>query len=824
LKLFLCEKPSQAREIARHVGAFKKGDGCITANDVTVTWAIGHLVELAKPEHYEPALTSWNLSLLPVVPQAWALQPKVKTMSQYKVVLKLLKQASEVVIATDADREGEVIARELMQMAGYSGKVSRLWLSAFDDASIRKALGKLMPGGKTLPMFYSGMGRSHADWLAGMNLTMALTKGFGTGGKDGTLHCGRVQTPVLALIVRRERAIANFKPVTHYHLSAVFELGGQSVPMTWLPAKALVNKDGLALDRAKVEAVAARIAGRRGRVDGVETKAEREVAPLPYSLGALQREASARFGMKAQTVLDAAQALYEKHKATSYPRTDCEYLPASMVVEAGAVLDAIERGNPDLQGHVGQARQMIAGVFSGRAFNNSKITAHHAIIPTSHPGVDRGAMSKDERTIYDMVCRRYLAQFLGDYQYLKTAIVVGCEGEQFRVTGKTPKVMGWRALEPEQVKKHAKGEEPEQEPAVLPAVAEGAAAMNLKCELAIRKTTSPKRYTEGTLLAAMESIDKEIEDPRWKAVMKNKEKAGIGTDATRSAIIEGLFKRSYIEAVKKELHPTAKGLGLIELIEKVAPEVADPVLTAQWEDGLSQIERGEAELVQFENNLAAWLQGVIEGIRQKAGTLMVDGSGHGASSARSTRISGTATGDGASSAGACCPSCGKPMRRINGTRGFFWGCTGYSEGCRTTLQDREGEPVPKETPAPMSRSENETLKFPCPKCQKPLRRRLNGSREPFWGCTGYPDCKHTQPDEGGRPGNRVSDVQGRTSQRERPASRPEAKTARAGEPCPTCGKGVLVAKTLRESNKPFVGCNHFPACRFFAWPETAGGK
>lgn len=815
MKLYLCEKPSQAREIARHVGATKKGDGCVTGNDVTVTWAIGHLVELAKPEHYEPALKSWNLSLLPVVPQAWAMQPKDKTMSQYKVVLRLLKQASEVVIATDADREGEVIARELMQMAGYSGKVSRLWLSAFDDASIRKALGKLMPGGKTLPMFFSGMGRSHADWLAGMNLTMALTKGFGTGGKDGTLHCGRVQTPVLALIVRRERAIANFKPVTHYHLNAVFELGGQSVPMTWLPAEELVNKAGLVVDRAKVEAVASSIAGRRGRVDGVETKAERELAPLPYSLGALQREASARFGMKAQAVLDAAQALYEKHKATSYPRTDCEYLPASMLIEAGAVLEAIERGNPELQGHVGQARRAIAGAFSGRAFNDAKITAHHAIIPTAHQGVDRSAMSKDERTIYDMVCRRYLAQFLGDYQYLKTTILVGCEGERFRVTGKTPKVLGWRALEPERAKKPSGSEEPEQEPAVLPAVAEGAAAMNLKCELAIRKTTPPKRYTEGTLLAAMESIDKEIEDPRWKAVMKNKEKAGIGTDATRSAIIEGLFKRSYIEAIKKELRPTDKGVGLVELIENVAPEVADPVLTAQWEDGLSQIERGEAELIQFESNLSEWLQRVINGIRQKAGTMKVSSSSSGTASR-----AGSAGDGSASSAGASCPTCGKPMRRINGARGGFWGCTGYSEGCRTTLQDKDGEPVLQTRTAPTTSAGAEAgeLKFPCPKCQKPLRR-INGPRGSFWGCTGYPDCKHTQPDEEGRPGVRTSDVQGRTSRSDMPAPRQALRKARAGVACPDCGDGLLINKTMRDSGKPFVGCNRFPGCRFFAWPE-----
>lgn len=752
MRLFLCEKPSQAREIAPHVGASKRGEGCVTGNGVVVTWAIGHLVELAKPEHYDPALKSWDIGLLPIVPQAWALIPKDKTMDQYRIVQKLLKQAEEVVIATDADREGEVIARELMQMAHYTGKVSRLWLSAFDDVSIRKAVGKLLPSGRTMPMYFSGMGRSHADWLAGMNLTMALTKAFGTGGKDGTLHCGRVQTPVLALIVRRERAIAGFKPVTHYHLNSVFELSGQAVPMVWLPEDALLNKDGHLLDRIKAEEISKRVSGKYGRVDSVETKGEHELAPLPYSLGSLQRDASARFGMKAQTVLDAAQALYEKHKATTYPRTDCEYLPTSMFAEVSPVLNAIAHANYELADPIAVVVRTLEDAKPGRAFNDGKITAHHAIIPTQHPGVDRGAMTKDERTIYDMVSKRYLAQFMGSYQFLKTTILVDCEGAKFRASGKTPKVMGWRAIEPERARKTVGIDGEEYVPESLPSVSKHDASRNLKCELAIRQTSPPKRYTEGTLLAAMEAIDKEIEDPRWKAVMKNKEKAGIGTDATRASIIEGLFRRGYIEAVKKELLPTSKGIGLIELIERVAPDVADPVMTAQWEEGLGRIERGEIELIQFEQDLAGWLNRLIEGIRAQAGSIRVQGM--------------------------------QPAKRIS--------------------RRQDSTPV-------------DEVKFPCPKCQKPLRK-INGQKGAFWGCTSYPECKHTQPDDNGKPGMRASDVKGVTARRDRPPSSPPQRTARAGEACPSCGKGLLIAKTLRDSGKPFIGCNHYPQCKFFAWP------
>jgi len=802
MKLFLCEKPSQAREIAPHLGVVKRGDGCITGNDTVVTWAIGHLVELAKPEHYEPALKSWDIDLLPVLLRTWVLVPQDRTKDQYRTVVRLLKQADEVVIATDADREGEVIARELMQMAKYTGKVSRLWLSAFDDASIRKALGKLLPGGRTLPMYFSGMGRSHADWLAGMNLTMALTKAFGTGGKEGTLHCGRVQTPVLALIVRRERAIACFRPVTHYQLSSVFELGGQPVSMTWLPNESLLDKDGLATDRARVEVVAKKVSGRTGCVESVETVEERELAPLPYSLGSLQREASARFGMKAKAVLDAAQALYEKHKATTYPRTDCEYLPSSMMAETGAVLDAIQSGNPELRESVDHARRSIAGSFSGRAFNDGKITAHHAIIPTQHPGVDRSSMTKDEKTVYDMMCRRSLSQFLGSHLYLKTTILVVCENEWFRVPGKIPRVLGWRALEPERASKPDAGEDADPESGPLPDVLRDDAAHNLKCEVATRKTSPPKRYTEGTLLAAMESIDKEIEDPRWKAVMKNKEKAGIGTDATRAAIIEGLFKQDYIVARKKDLLPTDKDDALIGLIEKVAPEIADPVLTAQWEDRLGQIEKGEIELSQFEQSLGQWLEQVIDGIRGQAGSMCLSVKPDGKDTKNDAHF-------------VACPACGKPMRRLKGSKSYFWGCTAYQEGCRATLPDLDGKPGARSTASVAGDSTGPH--YPCPKCQMPLRR-VNGPRGPFWGCTGYPECRHTQPDDAGKPGVRPDDVQGTSARRERPPAREPAGTAKAGESCPACNKGLLVAKTLQGSGRAFVGCNRFPECRYFAWP------
>lgn len=797
MKVYFCEKPSQAKELATYVGARTRGTGCYTGEGVVVTHGIGHLLAQAKPEHYNPALASWDIQLLPVMPSPWVMQIKPDVRAQYQVVARWLKQATEVVIATDADREGEVIAREVMTQVGYRGPVSRLWLSAMDAASVRKALAHLLPGARTQPLYVAGLGRARADWLAGMNVTMALTKAFGTGGKGGTLHFGRVQTPVLALAVRRERAIRAFVPTTYYELQATFELAGTAVPMAWLAAPALLDQDGHALDAAAVRAVAERVRGQPGRIDQVETTPERQRPPLLYSLGSLQREASAKFGLKAQAVLDACQALYEKHKATTYPRTDCEYLPTSMFGEAPAVLAALATIDPLLAPLTAMAHCEAPSP----AFNDRKITAHHAIIPTAHTRVALADLSKVERIVYDMIRRRYVAQFLGDFAYLKTVIEVACAGERFRVTGKTPTAEGWRAAYPKESAQAGEDASDAAESELpLPAVQTGQPTRNVRCEVAKKQTKPPRRYTEGTLLGAMESIDKEIVDERLKKIMRSKEKAGIGTDATRAAIIENLFKRAYIVAEKKQIQPTEKGEALIGLLERIAPELADPVLTAEWEDKLMQIEAGSYRLAQFEAEIGTWLCALIERIKAQAA--------YGA-----TRIGQASASVPAAGPAVACPSCGQPMRRITGAKGAFWGCTGYADGCRTTLPDVDGQPGQRAAAAPANPL------YRCAQCHKPLRRVV-GPRGAFWGCTGYADgCRYTLPDSNGQPGVASRDMSAKASAAERQAVPAAAAPApgKAGEACPACGKGHLVQRFMKDSAKPFVGCTAFPTCRYFKW-------
>lgn len=751
MKVFLCEKPSQGATISKHVGATQRGSGVNTGAGVAVTWGIGHLVELAKPEHYNPGLKSWDISLLPVVPQKWAMEIKDQTKAQFQVVAKTLKSATSVVIATDADREGEVIARELLDKCGYRGPIQRLWLGALDDASVKKGLAKLLPNEKTLPLYQSGMGRGRADWLAGLNMTMALTSAFGSGGSSGVLHCGRVQTPVLSLIVRRERAIVGFKPKTFYALRAVFELKGVPVPMAWRMPKERLDAEGHCVDATFIKSIATKVQGKTGCVNDVSTTPEREQAPLLYSLGALQQDANKRYGLKASTVLEAAQALYEKHKATSYPRTDCEYLPVSMFAEASEVLGILGRVDAGLSKLCGAATLDK----HGRAFNDAKVTAHHAIIPTTNPNVRMADMNDIERKVYDLVRRRYLAQFLGAYEFSRTVLQVVCEGEQFTATGSTPTRQGWKlayeglqdAKKPTKAKEAPKDEDADVHPAdaVLPPVVAGAAALNRKAEVATEKTKPPKRYTEGTLLAAMEAIDKVIDDPRLKKVMQTKEKAGIGTDATRASIIEGLLKRSYIEANGKNLVPTDRGNHLVSTIEEIAPELADPVLTALWEEQLNQIEAGTLKLEQFECNLAHWLEQIVGKIKAKAATL------------------------------------------------------------------------PRQARQPKSDVEQPSEVYPCPDCKKSLRRR-NGANGFFWGCSGYPTCKCTLPDEDGKPGVRRERAASAHPSTKQPTKSGKPASVPSGKKCPTCSTGTLVERKTKDG-KPMIGCSNFPQCRHFEWKK-----
>lgn len=688
--LYLCEKPSQARDIARVLGASGRGDGCLQGQGITVTWCFGHLLEQAEPEAYGEQYKRWNLASLPILPQQWKLEVKKSAAKQFKVVKALLAQTGHVVIATDADREGEMIAREVMEMCRYRGQVSRLWLSALDDASIRKALGQLRAGQTTEPLYLAGLARSRADWLVGMNLSRAYTLAARHHGqlaaKAGALSVGRVQTPTLRLVVDRDEQIRHFVPVDYWEVVAHCLPAGaeHTFKANWIPAKGKpgIDEEGRCIDPLLAQQVADTCKGQDASVLRCDTERKRQHAPLPYELSGLQVEASRRWGLSAQQVLDAAQALYEKHKLITYPRTDCGYLPLSQHADAPEVCKALVQTDRNLAGLVAQADTSR----KGKAWDDSKITAHHGIIPTAAAGsIER--LSEHELFLYDLIRRRYLAQFFPAYEYDQTVIELDCHGYKFRASGRVERVAGWKVAyqepgdEPITDLKHATGKpagKADEDTQSLPKLTVGDTVLVQDTALNQRQTKPPPPYTEGTLIQAMKGVAKLVENPRLKAILK--ENAGIGTEATRAAIIETLLARKLLEreGKKKHLRATPKGIALIGMLPNA---VKDPALTAAWEQALEAVAKGEMSLDAFMDKQQTWLLKVLA--RAKAGMPASATAPHeDATPANDTRKPDSAA---TSPASRTCPACRRPMLVREGKYGKFWGCSGFP-ACKTIVR------------------------------------------------------------------------------------------------------------------------------------------
>ncbi|AVD90028.1 DNA topoisomerase III [Pseudomonas sp. SWI44] len=653
MRLFICEKPSQARDIARALQASRRGDGCLHGTGVTVTWCVGHLLETAPPEAYGD-YKRWSLDDLPIIPARWQLIVKPKVTRQLKVIHQLLRTCSDVVIATDADREGEMIAREILERCQYQGPVLRLWLSALDDASIRRALGTLHPGEQTLPLYHCALARSRADWLVGINLSRLFTLLGRRAGFDGLLPVGRVQTPTLRLVVERDRAIASFVPQPFWTVDAHLEVDGTGFLSRWQPPAAVCDDAGRCIDEVAAQAAARRLSQQgSARVHSVEVEHVREGPPLPFDLGTLQEVCSAKFGLGAQETLGIAQALYETHKATTYPRTDCGYLPESMLDEVPRVLHALAAAAPSL----GQTLKDVDPSRRSRAWNSSKITAHHGIIPTA-VSLDLAQLSERERAVYTLIRARYLAQFLPEHEYLKTQALLHSQGDQLLARGKQILTRGWKAVINE-----GDGHEPVEQAQHLPRLREAAALTLTDATINAQRTQPPKAYTEGTLVKAMKTIANQVDDPRLK--QKLKDSCGLGTEATRAAIIQGLIDHGYLTKKKRSLAASAAAH---TLIEAVPPEVADPVLTALWEQALDRIESGQLSVETFLAKQAEWLTRLVRS--------------HASLSLRPPP-----------SKGPLCPVCRSAMRQRKGRTGSFWSCTRYPDckGTKPVAKSKRGK-------------------------------------------------------------------------------------------------------------------------------------
>ena len=597
MRLFIAEKPSVAKAIVAELGCVTRGDGFITCKDGSVvTWCFGHLLEQAEPDAYLPddvprtkkGSKVWRFEDLPIYPKNWKLLPKndkgVK--KQLATIGKLLKKASLVVHAGDPDREGQLLVDEVLEHFRYTGRVQRFWFSAQDSASIRKGLTNLRDNETFDGMRLAALGRSRADWLLGMNLSRAYTLAQQAQGKKELIAVGRVQTSTLALVAKRDVAIRDFKPVPYFVIKARLG-GGKPFTAVWEPeeSQAGIDEQKRLVDRCIAAALQQRLkAVGQATVVRCSRTPKKIAQPKAFSLADIQLGASNQFGFSAEKTLNLCQSLYETHKATSYPRTDCSFLPESQYADAKNVLAAIAKTMPPLAGLVAKCDCSI----QSPTWNDKKITAHHGIIPTQQ-AADGSKFSDDERKIYRLIAERYLSNFLPAHEYLACSIELRIATERFSAKGRLVTKPGWKV-----VTSAADEDKADDEGQALPELKSGLQlpVSGIDCEE--ERTKPPAAFTEGTLIRAMENIHRAVNDPQSKKFLK--EGDGIGTPATRAAIIAELKRKKYLEVKGKKIVATELGLHLLQVVPDV---MKNPVLTALFERILREVEAGNVPLDVF---------------------------------------------------------------------------------------------------------------------------------------------------------------------------------------------------------------------------------
>lgn len=710
--LVIAEKPSVGRDIARVLGCKKQIQGAIEGEKYIVTWGLGHLVTLADPEEYETGWKEWKMDYLPMMPKEWKLVVIRQTGKQYQLVKAQLfrKDVSQIIIATDAGREGELVARWILEKAHVSKPIRRLWISSVTDKAIRDGFANLKDGKDYENLYHAASARAKADWLVGMNGTRALTCKY-----NAQLSCGRVQTPTLAMIAKREEEIKDFKPQSYYGMKAV----SKGIMFQWQDER---SGSGRTFDKTRVEQMKKRLEGESLVITKVERTAKKTYAPGLYDLTELQRDANKRFGFSAKETLNIMQRLYENHKVLTYPRTDSRYLSSDVV---GTLKERLKACS------VGPYRK-VAGPLINREIradkrfvNDAKVSDHHAIIPTEQ-FVQLEHMTSDERKIYDLVIRRFAAVLLPAAEYEQTVLKAEAAGETFVAKGKTMKKSGWLAAYEEEWEQEEETDDLRDQ--ILPNVETGDQISVLRYEIAEGKTKPPAPFSEATLLSAMENPVKYMTTKDAKAAKTLGETGGLGTVATRADIIEKLFNSFLMEKRGKDIFITSKAKQLLELV----PEgLKQPELTADWEMKLSKIAKGQMKASTFMREIDAYTQEIVEEIKLGKGTFRHDNVTN-----------------------KKCPQCGKPMLAVNGKNSRMLVCQDRECGYRETVA--------------------RTTNARCPKCHKRMELYGKGDAQTFICACGYKEKLSAFEARRAKEGKGVSkrDVQKYLNQQKKEAAEP----------------------------------------------------
>ena len=671
--LVLAEKPSVGRDLAKVLNCNQNGNGCIMGSKYIVTWALGHLVTLADPEVYGERYKTWSLENLPMLPGKMELVVIKETAKQFGIVKSLLKKedVDELVIATDSGREGELVARWIIIKAGFSKPIKRLWISSQTDKAIKEGFANLKPGREYENLYKSAECRAEADWLIGLNVTRALTCKH-----NAQLSAGRVQTPTLAMIVQRENEIKKFIPKDFWTMNA--NVNGYII--TWQDKQSGQTR---IFSKQQAEEILAKVKGRSGEITEVKKEAKEEQPPLAYDLTELQRDANRKYGYSAKQTLGIMQKLYETHKIVTYPRTDSRHITEDLVPTLPERLKSIAVGP-----YADPARALLKSRIrtTKRFVDSSKVTDHHAIIPTEQ-SVNLGSLSSEERNIFDLIAKRFIAVLSPAFTYEQTTVKVVINNELFTAKGKIIKSKGWKSVyEGQRDKEEDDGDEQDQS---LPVLNKGEKLKVSSVQLINGKTKPPARYTEATLLTAMEHPGKFIENDALRETMDKT--SGLGTPATRADIIEKLFNSFCMERKGKEIHPTSKG---IQLVDMVPVDLKSAELTAKWEQKLALISKGKSNPGEFVNEMKGYASKLVSNVIASADVFKHDNL---------TREK--------------CPECGKYLLDVNGKKGRMRVCQdrqcGYRKGVSQISNAR------------------------CPECHKKMEIRGEGENKSFYCGCGY---------------------------------------------------------------------------------------